>query len=372
MKNTSEKTVLILVNKDVVILYYRLEVVKALVNAGYRVLVSTPAGDRISEIEAVGATVLLAPMESNGTNPFRDLKLIRHYKELIRVHHPDVVLTYTIKPNIYGGMAAASYKVPYAANITGLGVALGNKGIMQKLVLALYRRGCRRISKVFFQNCGDRAFFEKHNLAMGKHDLLPGSGVNLEKYALMDYPEGDTVDFAFVSRIRKDKGIDQYIDAAQAVRAKYPNTRFHVCGGCDEEYSEVIERLHQEGVIQYHGLLKDTRVLLKDVHCVIHPTYYPEGMSNVLLEGAATGRAIISTDRAGCREAIDDGVNGYIVREQDSADLIRAVERFMELSYAEKRAMGLAGRDKMEREFDRAIVVKRYLDTVAELTADPC
>lgn len=371
MKTASEKTVLILVNKDVVILYYRLEVVRALIHAGYRVLVSTPEGDRVSEIEAVGATVLLAPMESNGTNPFRDLKLIRHYKKLIRDHHPDVVLTYTIKPNIYGGMAAAAYKVPYVANITGLGTALGNKGFMQKITLALYRRGFRRISKVFFQNCGDRAFFEKHKLAMGKHDLLPGSGVNLEKFALLDYPAGDTIDFAFVSRIRKDKGIDQFIDAAKAVKSRYPHTEFHVCGSCDEEYRDLIERLHQEGVIRYHGLLKDTRLLLKDVHCVIHPTYYPEGMSNVLLEGAATGRAIISTDRTGCREAIDHGVNGYIVQEQNSEELIEAVETFMELSYEEKRAMGLAGRRKMEREFDRAIVVKRYLDTVAELTADP-
>ena len=362
------KTVLILVNKQTTIVNFRLEVVAALVKEGYRVIVSVPDGDRLDEIRAVGAEILVTPMEKDSTDPIKDLKLLRRYRRMIRETGADVVLTYTIKPNVYGGMAAASRKVPYVANITGLGTALEGKGLLQKIAATLYKIGFRKISKVFFQNAENRTFFEEKKIAPGKHDSLPGSGVNLEKFHLLDYPPEDTVEFAFISRIRKEKGIEQYIDAARAIKAKYPNTRFHVCGFGDDYYEARMKQLHEEGVIIYHGLLKDVRVMLKDVHCVIHPTYYPEGMSNVLLESAASGRPIISTDRAGCREAIDHGVNGYLVREQDSADLIEKVEQFMQLTYEEKKAMGINGREKVQREFDRNIVVNRYLETVDELT----
>jgi galacturonosyltransferase len=211
-------------------------------------------------------------------------------------------------------------------------------------------------------------FFENHKLALGKHELLPGSGVNLQKFELLEYPSGETIHFAFISRLKEEKGIRQYIDAATEIRKKYPNTVFHICGYGDDTIVSKVKELDSMGIILYHGFLNDPRAVLKDVHCVIHPTYYPEGMSNVLLESAASGRAIISTDRAGCREAIDDGINGYIIREKDSADLIDKVEKFINLSYEEKKNMGLCGREKVAREFDRNIVVNRYLETVAELT----
>jgi len=365
------KTILMLVNKQTTIVNFRLEVVAALVKAGYRVFVSVPDGDRVNEIAAVGAELIITPMDKDSTDPVRDIALMLTYRKLIKQTKADLVLTYTIKPNVYGGMAAASLKVPYVANITGLGTALEGGGAMQKLALALYRFGFRRISRVFFQNAEHRAFFEQHKLALGKHASLPGSGVNLQKFALLDYPPADTVDFTFISRIRKEKGIEQYVDTARAITAKYPNTRFHVCGFGDEYYENRMKQLHDEGVIVYHGLLNDVRVMLKDAHCTIHPTYYPEGMSNVLLESAACGRPIISTDRAGCREAIDHEVNGYLVREQDSADLIEKVERFLALSYEERRDMGLRGREKVAREFDRQLVVQAYLDTAAALCGTP-
>ena len=365
---SNNKTILILVNKQTTIVNFRLEVVAALVNAGYNVYVSVPDGDRISEIEAVGAKIIITPMDKESTNPVKDLLLMNKYRSMIKSVSPDLVLTYTIKPNIYGGMAASLKKVPYAANITGLGTALENGGILKKISVTLYRLGFRRISRVFFQNESNMQFFVNNKLALGKHFLLPGSGVNLEKFHLLDFPEDDVINFAFISRIRKEKGIEQYLDAARAIKAKYPNTCFHVCGFGDEEYEKRMRTLHDEGLIVYHGLLKDTRVVLKDVHCVIHPTYYPEGMSNVLLESAASGRPIISTDRPGCREAIDDGVNGYLIKEQDSADLIDKVEKFISLSYEEKKSMGLKGREKVAKEFDRNIVVRHYLETAAELT----
>lgn len=364
---TDKKRVLILVNKQTTVVNFRLEVVAGLVHAGYHVIVSVPEGDRLAEIEAVGATVIPIKMEKDSTDPVKDIALMFHYRKLIKETGADVVLTYTIKPNVYGGMAAASLHVPYVANITGLGTALVGKGILQKIALVLYKIGFAKISKVFFQNAENMAFFEEKRIATGKYELLPGSGVNLSKFSVLDYPPDDVVEFAFISRIRKEKGIDQYIDAARAIRTRYPNTRFHVCGFGEAYYESLMRQLHDEGVIVYHGLLNDVRVMLKDVHCVVHPTYYPEGMSNVLLEGASSGRPIISTDHPGCREAIEDGANGFIVQKCDSQDLIAKIEQFLNLTYEQKREMGLKGREKVEKEFDRNIVVERYLQTVAEL-----
>ena len=367
---SEKKTVLILVNKQTTVVNFRLEVVEGLVQAGYNVIVSVPNGDRISEIEAVGAIVMPIAMEKDSTDPIKDIGLMMNYRKLIKETGADVVLTYTIKPNVYGGMAAAKLKVPYVANITGLGTALVNDGVLKKIALVLYKVGFSRISKVFFQNTDNMTFFEENKIAVGKHELLPGSGVNLSKFSVLSYPPEDTVEFAFISRIRKEKGIDQYIDAARAIREKYPNTRFHVCGFGDDYYESLMRQLDSEGLITYHGLLKDVRVVLKNVHCVVHPTYYPEGMSNVLLEGAASGRPIISTDHPGCREAIDDSVNGYIVNKCDSTDLIEKIEKFINLTHEQKREMGLKGREMVEKEFDRNIIVDRYLKTVSELVGE--
>lgn len=364
----AEKKVLILVNKQTTVVNFRLEVVDALVKAGCKVYVSVPDGDRVCEIQAVGAETIPIEIERHGTNPLRDFALMLKYVKLIGKIKPSVVLTYTIKPNVYGGMASAIKRVPCIANITGLGTAVENGGLMQKLTLLLYKIGLRKNKTVFFQNTENRRFFEKHKIAVGKHASLPGSGVNLTKFSVMDYPETDTVEFAFISRIMKEKGIEQYIDTARYIKEKYPNTNFHVVGFGEEEYENRMKELNDEGVIIFHGKSNDVREYLKDMHCIIHPTFYPEGMSNVLLESSATGRAIISTDRFGCREAIDDGVNGYLVKEKDSQDLIEKTEKFLSLSFEERKQMGLKGREKVEREFDRNIVVNEYLEKVAEYT----
>lgn len=362
-----QKSILVLVNKQTTIVNFRLEVIDALVKAGYKVYVSVPYGGRLNEIEAIGAVIIKTQFEKNGKNPFKDFSLMLAYRKLIKETKADLVLTYTIKPNVYGGMAAASKGIPYVANITGLGTAVENGGLMQKLTLTLYRMGFAKISKVFFQNEDNRLFFENRKIAVGKHDSLPGSGVNLNKFDQMEYPADGNINFGFISRIMKEKGIEQYLDTARTIKEKYPNTRFHVAGFGDEGYERKMAQLHEEGLIIYHGLLKDVRVMLKDVHCVIHPTFYPEGMSNVLLESASSCRPIISTDRAGCREAIDNGVNGYLVKERDSNDLIEKVELFLALSYEEKKAMGINGRKKMQKEFDRDIVIQKYLNIVQDL-----
>ena len=186
--------------------------------------------------------------------------------------------------------------------------------------------------------------------------------MNLERYPYREYPEDGTIKFAFISRIMKEKGIDQYLDAAEAMKGR--NVEFHVCGFCEPEYDGRLQEEDKKGVAQYHGMIRDVTGFMGQMHCVIHPTYYPEGLSNVLLEACATGRPIITTDRSGCREVVDDGVNGYMIPCQSSKELIKAVDKFLKLSWDEKKRMGIEARHKVEREFDRQIVVDRYVDEV--------
>lgn len=354
--------ILILANNDVGLYKFRKELLERLISDEYTVYASLPDGDLIPDIEALGCEVIKTEISRHGTNPVQDLKLMQTYIKIVKEKKPDIVFTYTIKPNVYGGAACASLHVPYVANITGLGTAVENGGLMQKITLTLYRYGLRKAQTVFFQNKENEEFFTSKGLALGKHKMLPGSGVNLQYYQPVEYPGEDTIEFVFVARLMKEKGIDQYLEMAKAIRMKYPQTRFHICGFCEEAYEDTVKELQKKGIVIYHGLVKNMREIYENVHCVVHPTYYPEGLSNVLLEASACARPIITTDRSGCREVIDDGVNGYIVKQQDSRDLIEKVEKFISLTYEQKKAMGQAGRAKVEKEFDRQIVIEKYLE----------
>lgn len=364
------KKVLILVNHDVVIYNFRKELVERLLEDKYEVCISSPYGERIDDLVKMGCRYIEAKIARHGTNIIDEFKLLHYYKKIIKEIKPDVVLTYTIKPNIYGGMICRVLKVPYIANITGLGTAVENKGLMQNTTTLLYKIAFNKINCLFFQNNENMQFFVDKNIAVDKHRLVPGSGVNLEHFNVLDYPSDETIEFAFISRIMKEKGIDQYIEAAEYIRNKYPNTRFHICGFCEEAYEEKLKELQDQGIINYHGMQRDVRKILAITHCTIHPTYYPEGMSNVLLESSACGRPIITTNRSGCRETVDDGVNGFIVKQQNSKDLIEKVEKFLKLSYEEKKQMGLAGRKKVEKEFDRQIVVEAYMEEIDKINAN--
>lgn len=353
--------VLFLVNHDVVIYNFRLELVERLLADGHQVVISSPFGERIEDLKALGCEYREIDIARHGMNPVKELKLISDYKKLLREVKPDMVFAYTIKPNIYGSIACRSRKVPCVTNITGLGTAVENGGFVQRITVLLYKYAFTKVQRVFFQNTENMQFFVDHKIALGKHNLLPGSGVNLQRFEVLEYPETDTVEFAFISRIMKEKGINQYLEAAEYIRSKYPNTVFHVCGFCEDAYEDKLKDLTDKGIINYHGMVRDIKGFLKGIHCTIHPTYYPEGLSNVLLESSACARPIITTDRSGCREVIDNGVNGYVVKQQDSQDLIEKIEKFLKLSVEERKAMGLAGRAKVEREFDRQIVVEKYL-----------
>lgn len=355
------KRILFLVNHDVVIYNFRLELVERLRRDGHHVIISSPYGERIEDLKALGCEYRDIELSRHGMNPVKELKLLLNYIRLLKETKPDMVFTYTIKPNIYGGMACALLGIPYVANITGLGTAVENRSLVQTITVMLYKLAFSKVQRVFFQNEENRQFFVDRKIAVKKHGMLPGSGVNLQRFAPMEYPGKETTEFVFISRIMKEKGADQYLDAAEAIREKYPNTRFHVCGFCEQDYENRLQQLQQKNAIIYHGMVRDVKTVLQQVHCTIHPTFYPEGLSNVLLESCACARPIITTDRSGCREVLDDGVNGLMVKQRSSEDLIRKIEAFLAIPWETRRDMGLAGRKKVEKQFDRQIVVEAYL-----------
>ncbi len=352
--------VLIVANADIGLYKFRKELLEAIVKNN-DVYVMLPKGEFYNELVAIGCHYIINDLDRHGTNPIKEIKLIQLYKKSIKKLKPDIVFTYTIKPNIYAGMVCASLNIPYVVNITGLGTAVENPGIMQYITTKLYKFGLRKAQTVFFQNTENRDFMLKRQIINSNYDLLPGSGVNISEYSLLQYPNGDTIDFLFVARIMKEKGIDQYLDAAKEIRKKHPETRFHICGFCEQDYQEKLQKLTSNGIVIYHGLVKNMIDMYKITSCTIHPSYYPEGLSNVLLESAASGRPIITTNRSGCREVVDDGVNGYIIEEKNSKDLIEKIELFLSKDIEQRKMMGLAGRKKVEKEFNRQIVVEKYL-----------
>lgn len=361
--------VLILANNDVGLFKFRKELLNKLVEH-HNVYVSVPDGDFIDEISSMGCRVKINKLlERRGTNPLKDLKLFRHYCQIIHTIQPHIVFTYTIKPNVYGGMACTIYHVPYVANITGLGSAVVNGGPLQKVTLLLYRLGLKKARKVFFQNNENKDFMLRHGVTTGSYDVLPGSGVNVQEHYYVDYPadNGEMI-FSTIGRIMKDKGIDEVLSAAEVLKKKYPYCKFRLIGSFDEQYEEKVKKYQSNGVIEYIGQQKDIRPFLAESHAVIHASYH-EGMSNVLLESASTGRPVIASDIPGCREIYEEGVSGIGFKPQNTEDLVRALIQFINLSYDVRKEMGKAGRKKIEKEFDRRIVVNAYqkeIDRIAE------
>lgn len=365
-----KKKVLVLGNSCLVIFGMRGELIQRLVSEGYEVTAVAPSdsfGNLETYSKAYGCSFENIVIDRHGTNIFKEFMLLLNYIKIMKRVRPDAVLTYTIKCNIYGGLASRILKIPYYVNITGRGKGLEDGGIQEKILRVLYKMALKSAGCVYFQNENDRQYFLNHHIRFPKGVLLPGSGVNLEKYMPLPYPSDDKIVFTFVARVMKAKGIDQFLDAAEAIRKEKNNVEFHVCGYLEEDYKEVIENAQSSGTIVYHGLVSDIRTIEKISQCIVLPTYYPEGLSNVLLEAAACARPIITTNHPGCREVVDDGVNGYLVRERDSEDLIRAMRKFLSLPREERRNMGLAGREKVEKEFDRQIVVQKYVKELESL-----
>ena len=361
-------TVLVLTNFLAGLHSFRKEVMKAIIDEGYQLYISVPDTDdnRIEYFKSIGCHIIKTDFNRRGMNPIDDLRLMLKYRKFIKDLKPKAVLSYTIKPNVYGGIACRLTRTPLIANVTGLGDAIENGGWLQKLTVALYKIGIGKAKQVFFQNPSNKETCLKYGIADDKAIVLPGSGVNLEYHTFQDYPDDGVIKFLYIARLQKDKGTSEYFEAAKAIKEKYPQTEFQVLGWKDGEYERQLNELTATGIIKYLGTTSDVRPFLKDIHCTIMPSYH-EGMSNVNLESAANGRPVITTNVPGCRETVEDGVSGFYCEAKRAESLTAAIERFIALPWEEKKKMGEKGRKKVEKEFDRQIVVKAYMDAINKL-----
>ena len=361
-----KKKVLILANNASGLYDFRNELLLRLLKE-YEVHVSLPDEEDVPEIAEEGCIVHHTFLERRGMNPVKDSKLMLQYLKLMRQVKPDVVLTYTIKPNIYGSLCCRMLKVPYIVNITGLGSAFENEGMLRKLVVFLYKMALKQASCVFFQNSRNRDILKGFGIKGKKERLVPGSGVNLDRHIFEKYPEKEEpVKLLFVGRIMKEKGIDELLYAAEKIKQEFSDVIFELAGSYEDDYQELIEEKEKAGIVQFIGYHKIIHPFYKKASAALMPSYH-EGMSNVVLEAAATGRPVLASDIPGCREGFDDGVTGIGFMPRDSEAFYEAVKRFLKLSYEERKEMGKNARKKIERDFDRKIVVESYIEEIEKI-----
>lgn len=361
--------ILLLGNSHLVIFGFRGELIQKLVSEGYAVTVSFPNGpfgEGKKTSEKYGCEFIEVQINRKGKNVFQEISLLINYIKLITRCKPNMVLAYTVKCNIYGGLVCRLLRIPFFPNITGLGKALAEGGMTEKVTEFLYKLALKKAKCIFFQNRNDELFFKEKLIEDQKCILLPGSGVNLKKFMPLPYPlDTDPIVFMYIARVMKAKGIEQFLEAARTITKRYQSVEFHICGYCEENYQEIIKTEEENGVIIYHGLVNNVIDYVRISSCIVLPSFHPEGISNVLLEAAACARPIITTDHTGCREAVDDGVTGFLVKVKDSNDLTKKIEKFLSLSLRQRAEMGALGRKRVEKEFDRNIVVQKYMKEIA-------
>lgn len=349
---------------------FRKELLCALQADGHTVLVSVPDDRFCEKIEALGCRLHVTPFERRGMNPFRDLQLVRKYWSLLHEERPDWVFTYTIKPNIYGGFVCRLNRVPYICNITGLGTALENQGILSRVLLMMYRYSMGKAQCIFFQNEHNRKFMKEHGIACGNDHMLPGSGVNLTEHSCIAYPpEDDGIRFLAVMRIMRDKGIEEYLAAARSMKQRHDNVEFWLAGAYEEEareqYEPLIQQLGGTGIIRYLGHVDNVGEVMAQSHVIVHPSYH-EGLSNVLLEAAACGRPVLASNISGCIETFSDGRSGLAFAAKSVEALVEAMEKFCALTCDERRSMGKYGRMWVEKHFDRDFIIEAYREAIKD------
>ncbi len=360
--------ILILTNYANGLYLFRRELLLALQADGHNIFVSVPPDENCSKIEDLGCSIIETPFERRGNNPVKDIRLFFSYMKLLKKEKPDMVLTYTIKPNLYGGLACRIRKVPYICNITGLGTAIENEGVLSKCLLLFYRIAVKKAQRVFFQNETNRQFMHAHKIACHNDGILPGSGVNLTEHPFVDYPsEENGISFLAVIRIMKDKGIEEYLEAARRVKKRHENAHFILVGEYEEEtrsiYEPQIKTLEEQGVITYLGHIDYVKEVMAKSHVIVHPSYH-EGLSNVLLEAAACGRPVLASNVSGCKETFSEGKSGFGFQVKDADALEKIIEKMLNCSGDERKQMGICGRKWVETHFDRNIVIQKYREEI--------
>lgn len=369
----NSKTIAIVLNTSWNIFNFRLNLIKAFQAAGWRVIAIAPQDAYTYKLKDFGIEHYDIQINSKGVNPFEDLKLIYDFLRLYQKARPDILLHYTIKPNIYGSIAAGILGIPVINNISGLGTVFIKESLITSVVKWLYRYSLHKSSKVFFQNSDDiHVFLANKLVAKEKCDLLPGSGIDFNKFIPIDHiKDNEQFVFLLIARMLWDKGIGEYVEAAKMIKLKYPYIEFQLLGSLDTANKTAISKEQMKqwtdaGVVTYLGITDNVQQYIKQADCIVLPSYR-EGTPRTLLESASMAKPIITTNVPGCKEVVTDGINGYLCKVQNSYDLASKMEIMLKLSNQERASMGLAGRKKIIKEFDEMIVIQKYLDTIQSI-----
>lgn len=369
---TKTNRILISINTSWNIYNFRASLIHALKEQGYEVLTAAPDDNYSDRLRTMVDEHYPISMSNDGTSPIQDFLLFCRYVRMLRKAKPSVMLSYTVKPNIYGSFACGLLRIPIINNVSGLGTVFIKRNWITWVATTLYRHAFKFSSHVFFQNEEDHETFIREKLVdPSKTELIPGSGIDLEHYQPRPAPHNSALSFILIARMLRDKGVGEYVEAARIVKQRYPEVKFKLLGptGIANKTAisaEEIQHWTEEGIIEYLGESDDIREIMAQNDAVVLPSYR-EGMSRVLLEGLAMGRPLIATNVPGCKQTVEEGKNGFLCRLKDADHLAEKLIAFIELSDAQRLEMGKASRCKAENEFDQKIVINAYLDQIKSL-----
>ena len=368
------KNIAIVLNTSWNVYNFRLNLLKKLQQYGYNITVIAPQDAYSKKLEAEGFQYIDLKMNNDGTNVFEEFKLIIHFFKIYKVTHPDIILQYTIKPNIYGTFVASLLKIPVINNISGLGTIFLQDKMVYKFARFLYKGILRFPKKVFFQNKYDHKRFLNEKLVKSENsETIPGSGIDVNRFMPIKHEkeEGSVFHFLMIARLIKDKGIVEYIEAIKMVKKKYPKVKFQLIGALylsnptaisEEELSSWIE----DDLIEYLGVSDNIEEVISQADCVVLPSYR-EGLSRVLLEAASMEKPIITTDVPGCKDVVDHGVNGFLCEVKSSQSLAKSMIDMLSISSKSRDIMGTKSREKVIRQFNEDILIDKYLETIKEV-----
>lgn len=371
-----QKLIALLTNNDDDVYCFRKELIEALNADGFQMLISCPDGPKFELMKDIPYIYDNPDIDRRGTNPIKDLGLMMHYRKLFKQYRPAVVLTYTAKPNVYASIAAHQLGIPVINNLTGLGSVVNETGLMKSFIMWLFKLAYQKSACMMFQNATNMQLAIDQGMVKGKYRLIPGSGVDTDRYPLQPYPDGGDgktgkpVVFNYIGRILHDKGVDDYIEAAKRIKKVYPQTEFNLMGFIEPteiHYEKDLNELQDQGIAIYRGSLKDVKPYIIRSHCTIHPSTYGEGMSNVLQESASSGRFLITTNNPGCQETVENDKTGYIYKGGDVDALVHTIERFLALPNSQRKMAGELGRKRMEEKFSRKIVINAYREEIKNI-----
>lgn len=348
--------ILLITNHSYMFYQFRRDLVQDLLK-DYEVTICTPFNGRQEDLIDFGCKVIETPFERRGINPRQEMDLYNNYVRILEEEKPDFVMTYSIKPNVYGGLACTKLNIPYAINVQGLGTAFEKQG-MKQIAGALYKRACKHAKVIFFENKEDENYFCRHGIASREQCFtLPGAGVNTSYFKYTEPEKHDIFHFLYLGRIMKEKGVNELFEAMRWIKEDYPNTILDIVGFAEEDHNQIIADLVKDGIAVFHGFQTDPRPYYAMADCVVLPSYH-EGMSNVLLEAAAIGRMIITTDTSGCREAVDLDKTGYLSIKGSSLSVYREMKKVLNMTFEERKEAGMKARAKMISEFKKEKVVE--------------